>query len=159
MLYTSLCLKFTGWDVLPRSFNSGQFEFTLYYKVPWSLPRRSKFICNCYWIHFWRITIQVIFIQLKTVLKWIFLINHHFTTISAFFCHMCVFTQNWASDDHFEVLNRSKFWLLQNFKSFDTKCKYFHFRSLSQYSLVTGIFEGRRENILYISQAKSLVLL
>ena len=57
---------------------------------------------------------------LKTVSKWMSCYKWPlYNLFWSFFCLMYVqLPQNWGSDGHFEVLNR--------FKSFDTKCKYFH---------------------------------
>ena len=54
--------------------------------------------------------------QLKTVSKWMSLYKRPLYDLSGlFFCHMYVhLSQNWGSDGHFEVLNRSYLWLVHN---------------------------------------------
>ena len=54
--------------------------------------------------------------QLNSDWKWMFLyiwpLYDHFWPL---FCHMYVhLSQNWGSDSHFKVLNRSYLWLVQN---------------------------------------------
>ena len=54
-------------------------------------------------------------LNLKTDRKWMSLYKWPLYDHSwPFFCHMCVYlSQNWGSDGHFEVLNRSYLWLVQ----------------------------------------------
>ena len=52
---------------------------------------------------------------IKSVYKWMFLYKWPlYDLFWPFFCHMYVhLSQNWGSDGHFEVLNRSYLWLVE----------------------------------------------
>ena len=55
--------------------------------------------------------------NIKSVYKWMSLYKCPLYDHSwPFFCHMCVYlSQNWGSDGHCEVLNRSSLWLVEKF--------------------------------------------
>ena len=71
-----------------------------------------------------RSMIPIVWIKTNNNAKWLF-----YGYFWPFFRQLYVYlSQNWDSEGHFDVLNRSKIWLVLRF---DTKCKYFHFRCVA----------------------------
>ena len=58
---------------------------------------------------------RFVFLLIKSVWKWMFLYTWPlYDLFCPFLCHMYVhLSQNWGSDNHFEVLNRSYLWLVE----------------------------------------------
>ena len=132
-----LLLKIRFWKVYVSGSKKGDFNWCRF----WAKNRLVIWCCGitCQEVfNFIQIEIDPGYNVLKTVWKWMSLYKWPlYNLFWPFFHHMYVhLSQNWGSNSHFKVLNRSYLWLVQNLWQ---KMKIFPFLFFFQFCTKTEI--------------------